>query len=144
MQDSPQLWGQRWILNRTCVYKHTLRVCLCPTRRAIFILRVQFGPEFFSGKRWLRVMSSASSRRVRGRVSAPNEHSCFSSITWNWQDTFSSQPVKNNLEQLFQKCQDGSVPRPPALGFWGCELKTYESPPKQVHWSYIESGRVKG
>lgn len=56
----------------------------------------------------------------------------------------SSQPVKNNLERLLQKCQDVSVPRPPALGFWGCELKTYESPPKRVHRSYIESGRVKG
>lgn len=52
-----------------------------PTRRAIFILRVQLGPEFFMGKRWFRVMSSASSRRLRGSVNVPNVHSCLSSFT---------------------------------------------------------------
>lgn len=58
--------------------------------------------------------------------------------------SFFSQPVKNNREQLFKNRQDISVPRPPALGFWGCELRNYEFPPKLVHWSYTWSESVKG
>lgn len=53
------------------------------TRRAILILRVQLGPEFLRGNLWFNVISSASSRRVRGSVNVPNEQSCFSSFTWN-------------------------------------------------------------
>lgn len=58
--------------------------------------------------------------------------------------SFLSQPVKNNLEQLLKNRQDPSVPRPPAFGFGGCELRKYELPPRLVHWFYIWSERVKG
>lgn len=51
------------------------------TRRAIFIFSVQLGPVFLSGKRWFRVNSSASSRRLSGSVRVPSEHSCLESFT---------------------------------------------------------------
>lgn len=88
--DLHRLWRALWLQRKLAwiildLKKSSLRKknhCSF-TRRAILILRVQLGPEFLRGNLWFNVISSASSRRVRGSVNVPSEQSCFSSFTWN-------------------------------------------------------------
>lgn len=90
-----------------------------PTRRAIFILRVQLGPEFFMGKRWFSIMSLASSRRLRGSVNVPKEHSCFSSFTYTKIKTSAADTSKNlrSVERRAEQLSDDLYLHLQLLGF---------------------------
>lgn len=109
------------------------------TRRAIFIFRVQLGPEFLSGKRSFSVISSASSRRLSGSVVVPSEQSCLESFTWKrTRETVVKSPALELCRSWVQRTP--AVPPPPVAGSWGCGWGRWRSPPTQAHWSCTWSG----